>query len=102
LAHKKTGQRRRHRLPIIHPITTISGRISNATCKLDPIATPIARSILSLQATVTAVACSAAFPTIGRRISPTKVVDKPPDFVIESIESTCTSYIRTVSPNLLD
>jgi hypothetical protein len=36
----------------------------------EPTATPIARSILFLLATVTAVTCSAALPTIGRMISP--------------------------------
>lgn len=58
---------------------------------LDPTATPMARSILSLHATVTAVACSAAFPTIGRRISPTKVLEMLPVSVRASMESTYAS-----------
>ena len=37
---------------------------------LEPTATAMARSTLSLQATVTAVACSAAFPTLdGTQVS---------------------------------
>lgn len=71
-----------------HPITMISGSTNNAICMLDPTATPIAKSILSLHATVTAVACSAALPTIGRRINPTKVLEIPPRSVIALIEST--------------
>ena len=76
-------------IPMIHPITTIKGSTSIAICMLDPTATPIARSILSLQATVTAVACSAALPTIGSRISPTNVFDIPlPSSVMASMEFT--------------
>jgi hypothetical protein len=71
-----------------HPITMTNGRTSKAICMLDPTATPIARSILSLHATVTAVACSAALPTIGSRISPTKVLEMPPRSVIASMEPT--------------
>lgn len=92
------------------PIMTMMGVTNNATCMLDPTATPNAKSIYSLEfasvpawfrytalftlflyATVTAVTCSAAleeywfsaqnidtlywtyFPTMGSRISPTKV-----------------------------
>ena len=69
---------------IIHPRITINGVTSKAICIDDPTATPIARSILSFIATVTAVKCycsvilvekrgtSAALPTMGRRIKPTK------------------------------
>jgi hypothetical protein len=74
--------------PMIHPRTTISGRTNNAICILEPTATPIARSILSLQATVTAVACSAALPTIGRRINPTNVSPMLPVAVNASMEET--------------
>ena len=42
-----------------------------------PIATPIAKSILFLLATVTAVTCSAALPTMGRRINPTNASLNP-------------------------
>ena len=45
---------------------------------LDLTATLIARSILSLQATVTAITCLAALPTIRSRIRPTKVVEIVP------------------------
>ena len=43
----------------------------------EPTATPIARSILFLLATVTAVTCSAAFPTMGRMMRPMNVSLKP-------------------------
>lgn len=75
-------------LPMPHPITMINGSTNSAICMLDPTATPMARSILSLHATVTAVACSAALPTIGRRINPTKVSEMWPCVVSASIEST--------------
>ena len=68
--------------------TTTNTTTSTTTTEPPPTATPIARSILSLTATVTAVACSAALPTIGRRINPTKVFEIPPDSVISLIEST--------------
>lgn len=74
--------------PMIHPRTMISGSTSSAICMLDPTATPIERSILSLQATVTAVACSAALPTIGSRINPTKVSPMLSVAVKASMEST--------------
>ncbi|ANB12693.1 hypothetical protein AWJ20_960 [Sugiyamaella lignohabitans] len=48
----------------------------------------MARSILSFMATMTAVTCSAALPTIGRRIKPMKVLEIPVLVTIESIEST--------------
>ena len=50
-----------------------------AICKLEPIATAIAKSILSLTATVTAVTCSLAFPTMGNRMSAMNVLDNLPD-----------------------
>ena len=58
---------------------------------LEPTATPIDRSILSLIATVTAVACSAALPTMGRRIRPTNVVEMPASRVNPSMEDTMNS-----------
>ena len=45
---------------------------------LDLIATLITRLILSLQATITAIICLAAFLTIRSRIRPTKVVETVP------------------------
>jgi len=56
----------------IQPNSTITGVTKSAIWILEPTATPIARSILFLLATVTAVTCSAAFPTIGRMMRPTK------------------------------
>ena len=56
--------------PMIHPIMTIKGVTKSAICIEDPTATPMAKSILSFIATDTAVTCSAALPTIGKRISP--------------------------------
>ena len=47
--------------------------ISDAICVLDPSAICKAKSSLPLRATMTAVACSAALPTKGMRIRPTKV-----------------------------
>lgn len=81
--------------PMHHPMTMINGSTSNAICILDPTATPIARSILSLQATVTAVACSAALPTIGSRIKPTKVSEMPPRSVMASMESTYRRWLAS-------
>ena len=81
---------------MIHPITIISGRTSSAICILDPTATPIDKSILSLQATVTAVACSAALPTIGIRINPTKVFEIVPVSVMGSIALTCARLVSVV------
>jgi len=44
-------------LPIIQPSRTINGVTKSAICIEEPTATPIARSILSFTATVTAVTC---------------------------------------------
>lgn len=78
-------------LPKIQPRMTMSGKTRRAICILEPTATPIDKSILSLIATVTAVACSAALPTIGSRIRPTKVVETPPVSVRPSILETMNS-----------
>ena len=43
--------------PMIQPSKTMRGMTSKAICIEEPTATPIARSILSLIATVTAVTC---------------------------------------------
>ena len=51
----------------LHPTITVKGTTKRAICVLLPRATPSDRSILSLVATVTAVRCSAALPTLGRR-----------------------------------
>ena len=53
-------------------------RTKRIICILDPIATLIARLILFLQVTVTAVMCLAVFSIIGSRIRLTKVVETVP------------------------
>jgi hypothetical protein len=65
----------------------------------DPTATPIAKSILFLLATVTAVTCSAALPTIGRMINPMKASLSPefPD-TTELILSTMNSAQTATRP----
>uniref|UniRef100_A0A0V0GPQ6 Putative ovule protein n=1 Tax=Solanum chacoense TaxID=4108 RepID=A0A0V0GPQ6_SOLCH len=55
--------------PIIHPTTTQNGIPNMAICVDEPIATPKDISSLSLQANMTAPACSAAFPTMGSTIT---------------------------------
>jgi hypothetical protein len=65
----------------------------SAIWMLEPMATPIERSSLSLPATVTAVTCSAALPQIGRRIKPTHSCEMPLAWVRPSIESTRTSAV---------
>ena len=55
----------------------MSGRTRRAICREEPQATPMERSILSLMATVTAVACSAALPTMGRRMRPMNSSETP-------------------------
>ena len=88
--------------PIIHPNNTINGATSSAICYYqwyirmvhtidDPTATPTAKSILFLYATVTAVTCSAALPTMGKTINPINVVETPDDATIWSIELTRNS-----------
>lgn len=67
---------------------TISGSTNKAICVHDPMATPIARSILSFHAAVTAVACSTALPTTGSSIRPTNVLLIAPVAVKALIEST--------------
>src|SRR5204863_1870395 len=54
-------------------------------------ATPIAKSILFFIATVTAVTCSAALPTIGKTISPMNVALRPESVVTASIAPTMNS-----------
>ncbi len=59
----------------IQPKMTKKGVTSSAICIELPIATPMARSILSFIATTTAVTCSAALPTMGSRMRPMKVLE---------------------------
>lgn len=58
----------------------------------EPTATPIAKSILFLLATVTAVTCSAAFPTIGRIINPMKASLSP------EFPDTTALILSTINP----
>ena len=53
--------------PRNQPTMTVKGTTKRAICVLLPRATPRERSILSLVATVTAVRCSAALPTLEPR-----------------------------------
>lgn len=55
-------------------ITTSKGMTNIAIWMLEPTATPIAKSILFLYDAVTAVACSAALDTIGKRTNPIQVL----------------------------
>mmetsp|Transcript_101540 Transcript_101540/g.295947 ORF Transcript_101540/g.295947 Transcript_101540/m.295947 type:complete len:227 (+) Transcript_101540:130-810(+) len=71
-----------------HPHSTAHGTTNNAICVEEPTATPSARSILPFNALVTAVACSAALPTMGSRIVPMKALGKPKCSDTSSMEST--------------
>jgi len=86
---------------IIHPKITIKGVTSKAICIEDPTATPIAKSILFFIATVTAVKCSAALPTMGSRIRPTKaseiLLPETKPSILETRNSAHTAT-RTVDP----
>mmetsp|Transcript_101957 Transcript_101957/g.202426 ORF Transcript_101957/g.202426 Transcript_101957/m.202426 type:complete len:217 (+) Transcript_101957:103-753(+) len=76
---------------IAQPTNTVKGTTKRAICAEDPSATPRDKSILSFMATVTAVACSAALPTIGRRITPIKDREIPHLSIMPSILSTSPS-----------
>jgi len=54
-------------------------------------ATPRARSTLPFHANITAPACSAAFPTIGKRIAAKKIPDTPASLAASWIESEIAS-----------
>lgn len=77
--------------PIGQAMMTIKGVTKSAICMLLPTATPNAKSILFLRAQVTAVKCSAALPTIGMRIRPTKVSLMCHTLVTSSIAETKNS-----------
>ena len=64
---------------------------------LEPTATPRLSVSLSLTDTVTAVTCSAAFPTMGRRITPTNSLLIPPVAVSPLMESTKNSAVTATS-----
>jgi hypothetical protein len=80
--------------PSGQPIMTIRGVTRRAIWMDEPTATPMARSILSFMATVTAVTCSAALPTMGNKIKPTKVSEMPLPSTMPSILSTRNSAHR--------
>lgn len=64
---------------------------------LEPTATPILRVSLSLSETVTAVTCSAAFPTIGSKIRPTHSLLILPLSVTPLMLSTSHSAVTATS-----
>lgn len=64
---------------------------------LEPTATPRLRVNLSLTETVTAVTCSAAFPTIGSRITPTNSLLIAPVSVNPLMESTRNSAVTATN-----
>jgi hypothetical protein len=68
----------------IIPTITRTGATKSAICRLEPTVTETARSILSFKATLTAVACSAALPIIGRQDHPVKRVVNPNSLVASS------------------
>mmetsp|Transcript_1793 Transcript_1793/g.4815 ORF Transcript_1793/g.4815 Transcript_1793/m.4815 type:complete len:297 (+) Transcript_1793:182-1072(+) len=70
------------------PTMTENGTTKRAICVEEPMATPKARSILPLAAQVTAVACSAAFPTMGRSMTPMNALGRPYWSDTPSMEST--------------
>jgi hypothetical protein len=57
MAVSKVLKKRVISAPMIHPIKTINGVSNKAICIDEPIATPIAKSILFFIATATAVTC---------------------------------------------
>jgi hypothetical protein len=64
----------------------------------EPTATPIAKSILFLLATVTAVTCSAALPTMGRMMRPTNASLKDEVSTTALILSTINSAQTATKP----
>ncbi|KAH3672010.1 hypothetical protein WICMUC_004517 [Wickerhamomyces mucosus] len=75
---------------IIQPIKTMNGKTNKAICKEEPIATPIAKSILSFIATMIAVTCSDALATI--EICPFF------NAIIETINSTALPKVAFNNP----
>mmetsp|Transcript_72612 Transcript_72612/g.224301 ORF Transcript_72612/g.224301 Transcript_72612/m.224301 type:complete len:200 (+) Transcript_72612:241-840(+) len=71
-----------------HPHKTAHGTTKSAICVEEPTATPRARSIMPFMADETAVACSAALPTIGSRIVPMNALGRPNFVDTPSMEST--------------
>eukprot|EP01050_Picozoa_sp_SAG11_P039087 SAG11_NODE_16275_length_552_cov_1.203091_1_plen_106_part_01 len=69
----------------------MSGVQNPAICVADPMAMERARLIFPLYAAVTAVKCSAALPTTGRRMTPTKTSDIQVPVVTASITPTRNS-----------
>lgn len=92
---KLTGKRR---------IQFASGSVSHPLCRrkailtiLDPAATAILSVSLFFIATVTAEACSAALPTMGRRINPTNSFPIFPLLVSPFMEDTSHSDVTATS-----
>mmetsp|Transcript_121387 Transcript_121387/g.377769 ORF Transcript_121387/g.377769 Transcript_121387/m.377769 type:complete len:321 (-) Transcript_121387:247-1209(-) len=76
---------------------TEKGTTNSAICVEDPTAMPIARSILSFAAAVTAVVCSTALPTMGSRTTPTKVLGTPTSTDMPCKASTSSCELRTAA-----
>ena len=69
------------------PTRTMKGYTKMAIWMLDPTPTAMARSILFLAATSTAVMCSHALPAMGRMIIPMKDRLRPDYLLTSSMES---------------
>ena len=92
----QTGKKSDSGWPIIQAIVTSSGMTKRAIWIDEPMAIVSERSILSLTETVTAVTCSAAFPTRGRRMRATNSREMPPSVVKPSIEPMRNSAVTPV------
>ena len=73
---------------INQPTITQNGMTKSAICVDEPTATPNEISILLFMANITAEACSAAFPTMGNKITEMKATEKSQDADAPSIVET--------------
>ena len=72
-----------------HPTTTQKGITNIDICVDDPIATPIVISSLSFTANMIALACSAALPQIGSKMTEIKATD-----IFNYSEAPCMASTR--------
>ena len=77
------------------PAITSIGTTKMATCVPEPAAIPIDKSSLPLLASIIALLCSAAFPTIPTIIAPTNISPNPNFLIVTSTELTNTSLTKT-------
>ena len=77
--------------------STSSGATSSAICRLLPMAMPRESSMRFFSASMTAVLCSAALPTMATTITPMKMLVMPKAFAASSTEPTRISLIQTIS-----